>query len=93
MESLAASFAVLANPLVAGSFTYLVLGYALLRWEQSKTGEQDRQTGLKLILFFFLIIGIGVGTAGVRDIAHCALSLGDAGAGIPRTLVYVRSLV
>jgi hypothetical protein len=73
------AFSVLSDPILVGCFAYLVLAYALLRWEQHKHGEIDRQTGIKVVLYFFLLCGVSIAATGVSEVGWFVVSLSKSG--------------
>jgi hypothetical protein len=67
----------LGSLLVLGAPFLLVVGYFLLTWDAHREGspnKYDNQIGLKLVLFFLLLIGLGVAAGGLDTVLYFLLS-------------------
>jgi len=62
---------------LTGALAYLILAYFFLVWDARRSdspNKDDGQIGLKVALYFFIIIGVSFAAEGLETVLHYALS-------------------
>jgi hypothetical protein len=82
MQSLSATGPDAGKGLLLGAPVWLVASYLLLLWHgrlEGSASRDDGQVGLKVVVFFLLLVGLGIAANGVAGLLHYLLSGAKAG--------------